>query len=316
MRKFVSLCLALLIIAVSCVSVSASVIDPVPSGKTIITIDDWTYERIDGDKHWRIVDYVGEDAELIVPRIVNDVMVVSLGSYSFANDTSITSVETSSPLWTVEEYAFYGCTSLQSFECNFALKNIGVGAFLGTSSLKNINLEDSVVEVISAHAFTNSGIEEVALPDTCTKIDNYAFGQCASLKKITIPQSVTEIHEDAFKSSDSVVIYCYTDSYAHQYAEAKGIEYVLIDAPVEVTFILGDADGDGSINVLDATTIQKCIASIITDDTGMIHLAGNLDGIGNLNILHATGIQKWLASLPTEYSNVIGTEASAVLPKA
>ena len=311
MKRIISICLVLLMTLISSASVSAAAVDNVESGITTVTIDNWTYERIDGDAHWRIVDYVGEDTELIVPRIVNDVMVVSLGSYSFANDTTVTSVETSSPLWTVEEYAFYCCTSLQSFECNFALKNIGVGAFLGTSSLKNINLEDSIVEVISSNAFMNSGIEQVALPDTCVELSNNSFAQCHQLIKVEIPDSVTTIHQDAFRSSENVVIYATKESYAIEYAIENNIPYVITNPdPEPMTFLLGDADHDGVISVLDATIIQKCLASIIADEDGWIHIAGSVDGL-TLNISHATYIQKYLACITVPYE--IGTEVTRVV---
>ncbi|MBQ6152408.1 MAG: leucine-rich repeat protein [Ruminococcus sp.] len=305
------ICLSMcLILAISCVFSAGAADTVAESGKTLVTYDDWVYERISGDRYWEIDSYIGQDTELIIPRIVNDVMVVSLSNYCFSGNTAITSVETSSPLWNIGEYAFSGCTSLESVELNFALQTIGVGAFTGTTSLKNINLEDSAVTEINAHAFMNSGIEEVTLPDTCEKIGNYAFGQCSSLSKITIPKSVTEIHQDAFKSSENAVIYCYTDSYAHQYAEANDIEYVLIDAPVEYTFILGDADHDGIVSILDATTIQKYLASIISDDDGWIRMAGSVEG-EKLNIMDATYIQKYLACFGVPYE--IGKEVTRLI---
>lgn len=236
MKKFICIILSLLFVTSCMISVSAADAELAETGKTLVTYGDWVYERISGDRYWEIDSYVGEDTELVVPRIVNDVMVVSLSDYCFNGDTSIKSIETSSPLWNIGEYAFSGCTNLENVELNFALQTIGVGAFVGTHSLKSINLEASVVTEIKAHTFMNSGIEEVSLPDTCEKIGNYAFGQCASLRKITIPASVTEIHQDAFKGSDSVVIYCYTGSAAHDFALANEIPYVLLDGNLGVSF--------------------------------------------------------------------------------
>ena len=64
----------------------------------------------------------------------------------------------------------------------------------------------------------------------------------------------------------------------------------------EVPLIYGDADNDGKVTVLDANCIQRCLAGLVTDDDGMIHLLGDSNNDG-LNILDATYIQRWLAGL-------------------
>ena len=310
MKRTLSVLLVFVLLISSVLSVSAASANLTDEGKTVFTIDDWTYTAIDGGSHYEIVEYVGTNVNLIIPRIVNDAMVVSLGNYSFTEDKNVKSVETSSPLWSVGDYAFLKCEALETFICNFALKEIGVGAFSDTPLLKSINLEDSVITEVKPLTFLNSGIEEVSLPDTCTKINQKAFAQCEQLSKIIIPKSVTEIHEDAFKGSDNVVVYCYTDSYAHQYAVSKNIPFVLLDAPREVTFILGDADGDGVVNILDATKVQRVLADLDPDEDGMIALRGDANG-DSLTILDATAIQRWLAGY--EVKEPIGTEVTRTI---
>lgn len=71
---------------------------------------------------------------------------------------------------------------------------------------------------------------------------------------------------------------------------------VLFASAKTVTFIKGDADGDGMISVLDATTIQKKLASLIPDPDGMIAIRGELGG-DVLDITDATYIQKYLAHI-------------------
>ena len=293
MKRLFTLLLAVLLISVTAVSVSAQPLELAPvSTKTVVQIGDWMFEKIENDSRWELDEYVGDGGEILVPRIVGDLMVVQLGNHCFSNNTNAVSVITSSPLWTVGEYCFINCTSLENFECNYALSTIKTGAFSGTSSLKSINLQDSIVTEIAPDTFLNSGIEEIELPETCTALGAYSFGQCAELKKIVIPTSVTSIHPDAFKSSDNLTIYCYTDSYAQEYAEAQGIPYVLLDAPV--TFILGDADGDNHVTIVDATVIQRVLVELRPDPDGMIALRGSSDG-DKLNVMHATKIQRWLA---------------------
>ena len=63
-------------------------------------------------------------------------------------------------------------------------------------------------------------------------------------------------------------------------------------------YILGDSDGDGRINVKDATAIQKHLASLLyLSEEGK--LSADVEEQGkDLNILCATYIQKYLASIP------------------
>ena len=294
MKRVISVILSITMLFTLILSAHAATDDISVTGKNVVSYGDWMLEKINNGSQWELDEYKGSDSHITAPRIIDNMLVVAFGDYCFINNTTIKDVVTSSPLWTIGEYAFIDCTSLESVELNYALKTIGIGAFSGTSSLKDINLEDSIVAEIKPFTFLNSGIEEITLPDTCASVGNYAFGQCAQLSKITIPASVTEIHEDAFKGSESVVIYCYTDSYAHQYAEAKGIEYMLIDAPIEVTFMLGDADGDGRITIMDATKAQRLLAELITDEDGMIALRGDVSS-DKLDILDATKIQRHIA---------------------
>ena len=64
--------------------------------------------------------------------------------------------------------------------------------------------------------------------------------------------------------------------------------------------LLGDANEDGIINVMDATSVQKYLAGLSSlSDTGM-YLA-DVDSNGIVNIMDATTIQKYLAGLETGY---------------
>lgn len=61
--------------------------------------------------------------------------------------------------------------------------------------------------------------------------------------------------------------------------------------------ILGDTDGDGKVSILDATAIQRHLASLPT--TAYNEKAADADEDSKVTILDATAIQRHLASLPT-----------------
>ena len=63
----------------------------------------------------------------------------------------------------------------------------------------------------------------------------------------------------------------------------------------QVNPMLGDVDGDGTITIIDATCIQRHLASIPT--FAYNEDAADTDEDGSISIIDATYIQRWLASL-------------------
>ena len=290
MKNLLSFVLIAVLAAVIPLNAYAKLVDQSPSSKTVIAYGDWMYERINNDTQCELDEYVGEGGEVICPRFFGDSLVVQIGDYCFANNTNVKRVITSSPMWTVDEYAFVNCTSIESFECNYALREIKSGAFSGTSSLKKINLEDSVVTEIGAFAFLNSGIGYVTLPSTCTAINEYAFGQCKNLRLITIPDSVTSIDEKAFSGTNAVIA-CNPGSYAATFAAEKGIATISPDAEIPV----GDADGNGDVNVNDATVIQRNCVGLDAPLSAYAMLCADVNRSGDVTIRDATLIQMKIA---------------------
>ena len=77
--------------------------------------------------------------------------------------------------------------------------------------------------------------------------------------------------------------------YYKEYAE-KTINFKVSD------MVYGDADGNGTINVIDATVAQRYLASIITTDEIYLDLA-DCDKSSHVNITDATIIQRYVAQL-------------------
>ena len=61
--------------------------------------------------------------------------------------------------------------------------------------------------------------------------------------------------------------------------------------------LLGDVDGDGEVTIIDATCIQRKLASIAT--AKFVEAAADTDEDGEVTIIDATVIQRWLAQLPS-----------------
>lgn len=71
--------------------------------------------------------------------------------------------------------------------------------------------------------------------------------------------------------------------------------------------ILGDADGDGEVTILDVTCIQKKLAKLSVGNFSVI--GADVDGNGEISIIDATCIQRYLARIKTPYS--IGEDIEA-----
>lgn len=154
------------------------------------------------------------------------------------------------------------------------------------------------VEFVLAYPMLSGidNLENVILPDTLTDIKSYAFAGCDNLKSITIPQGVETIGEKAFgytyelEKIDGFTIYGYKASAAEEYANENGFSFVALDGEL----LIGDVNGDGVVNVSDATALQKHIANGKSFDEASLKIA-DTNGDGEVTVADATQIQKSLA---------------------
>ena len=298
MKRLFSVLFCAVLIGALLIPASAARIDGSGTGDTLISDGVWKYERI-GSYGYTIRGYLGDDASVQVPYSFAKEYVYEIAPYALNENTGITAVKTTHLIRSIGDYAFNRCTSLTEITLFSALCKLGVGSFYGDSAMKSIPLENTSVTEVPAYCFAESGLTSICLPETCTVIGNCAFYRCCDLTKISIPDAVTDIADTAFDGCDHPVICAKGDSYAIEYATAHGIDYVITDAPVEIVFMLGDADGNNNITILDATKIQRVLAGQTADEDGMITLRGDSNGDG-LDILDATRIQRHLADFETD----------------
>lgn len=72
-----------------------------------------------------------------------------------------------------------------------------------------------------------------------------------------------------------------------------------IPLKVRDSFLLGDADGSGSVDILDATKIQRMLVGYDEGDDPALQ-RGAVSG-GKMSILDATAVQRWLVNYTTPY---------------
>lgn len=274
-----------------------------------------------------------DDANLVIPKEFNEHYITNIVDSAFMGDENIQTLSFSKAmlLERIGYYAFENCVNLSgTIYITGRINEIGTSAFQGCSSLESVIYRNNLVTVISDQCFYNcSSLRYVELPASLTKIEKYAFANTA-LTEITIPKSVTSIDPTAFDGCEGLVIYCYTDSAAHQYAVDNGYEFVLLDAPeptepptealteapteesTEIPtqpatespteqngYYLGDVDGNGDIEMIDVTMIQRANAGLSV--YGYNALYGDVNDNGETDIIDATFICRFLVNLKVDF---------------
>ena len=225
-----------------------------------------------------------------VPGVLNGRAVTDVDRYAFYEDTTITGVDFSEAnnLTTIGMYAFSNCSALNSpVILPESITEIDDCAF-ESSAVTEAEINFSAK--IPNQCFNRCGnLTEVRINGAVTEIGTYAFANCPNLTAVYLPDTVTTIPNSAFKNDPNLTIYCYADSYAQQYAEARDIPYVLIQ-----TYEVGDVDRDGTLSITDVTLIQKYLAELEMFDDEQLRLA-DFSADGQVDIADATAIQITIA---------------------
>lgn len=170
--------------------------------------------------------------------------------------------------------------------------SVGEYSFYYSERLTSVKLPSGVTTLMAGAFGDCINLSSITLPDTLTTIEDFAFYNCHNLKSITIPKGVTTISENAFNAlTSNLTIYGYSGSAAETFATSKGYTFVALK-----DILYGDANGDGDINISDATTIQKYLVGFLSADQINLDYA-DMTKDGNIAITDATAIQKLCAGI-------------------
>lgn len=188
------------------------------------------------------------------PKLKNIVIpsnITSIGQKSFAHCYNLTNVIIPNGVTTIDDDAFLGAR-ITTIDIPESVTTIGEGVFAGTTLHKLILpsnctvvskelcnscdlltfvvLSDNTKEIEEGAFSDCSELKHLYLGKSIERIGMYAFKECYNLKKIELPRTLKYIDRDAFTHvSSEIMLFVYNNSYGHEYAIKRGMNYTLID---------------------------------------------------------------------------------------
>jgi hypothetical protein len=241
-----------------------------------------------------------EDGALYAPRMTSLVLpdtIEEIGSHMCVGCEKLKSVKLPSKIKTIPEFAFEGCRLLEKIEIPSGVTEIGRSAFSNCTSLKKLKLPEKL-EILGDGAFDNCSLEtvdipegvreipiwcfmdnnfkELVLPENVEKVGSWAFSDCSDLEKVTVlnPEcefatnfnlGLEERDENGYvinDKRDKCTYYGYKGSTLEKMAKDEKIKFVALDE--ENNESLGDTNGDGKVDSVDASYILKAYSEFST----------------------------------------------------
>ncbi|MDR4968361.1 MAG: leucine-rich repeat domain-containing protein, partial [Acholeplasmataceae bacterium] len=173
-----------------------------------------------------IIDYIGDETNLIIPDKIGDMLITTIHSNAFSNNDKIESLVLGKYITTIGDYAFYNMINLKYLELPNSAQQLGTHILFQTNSLEklvissespyelkyyfgnNINFVPESLKILKYadgatfidKILTQNNMKGISLhlADDWVKIDESQFEKSQFLVSIFIPANVVSIGERAF----------------------------------------------------------------------------------------------------------------------
>ncbi len=159
-----------------------------------------------------ITKYTGTDSHVAIPITVDSHIVVSINSYAFSENITLTSITIPASISTIDIDVFAWCYALQEIKVdekntNYSSDSFGVLFNKDKTVLirypignerTSYTVPDSVTTISSSAFAYSDKLTTVTLGNSVTNIEYSAFSFCDALTTFTISSNVTTIEDEAF----------------------------------------------------------------------------------------------------------------------
>ena len=266
--------------------------------ETYYEVNGYTYTLVDNNSI-SLADWDTSISDtLSLPNSLAGRYFTNIGAWAFQRRTDLKGLDLSNAdhLNVIGYEAFIGCSEISTdLIIPESVTSLNERTFAECSLLPSAKINGNLT-VIPKECFCYcESLNTVVLPESLINIQPWAFGECTLLEYVEIPMSVNYIADTAFSGDPNLTLGVWFGSYGYEYAQSHNIPYILLD---EVK--LGDANGDGSVNINDVTQIQRHLAELESLEGIYLHAAdANQDG--TLDISDATTLQMYLAKYDIPY---------------
>ena len=228
-----------------------------------------------------------EISDVNVPRSLDGNLIGSIYDYAFYKNKDIVSLNLNNAVFlrSIGEMAFAN-TNIKDVTIPYWVGNVTFADFQDCSLLESIIVNANIQTIPAQFCNRCNSLFSVKIPDSVTLIEKYAFANCPSLTYMELSSNVRSIASSAFNNCPNLILGVYKDSYALQYAEENQIDHIILDGPK-----IGDVNGDGVVDILDATEIQKYAAES-TEFTPEQFELGDINKDGYCDVIDALLVQK------------------------
>ena len=211
----------------------------------------------------------------------------NISTFAFSEDRNLKEINLPSSITSIENYAFSNCDGLTSIILPVNVLKIGNSAFSGCRGLTSITIPNNVTSIGDYAFYGCSGMTSITIGDSVSYIGNEAFNWCFNVSDVYCyanPENLTWLNPDNGFKSDKATIFHVHDAEAWENAfPTANVTFV-----GDLGFLLGDINGDGVVNVMDATALIGAYLKGTTDALSPAVADVNHDGV--INVMDATEI--------------------------
>jgi len=147
-----------------------------------------------------ITKYFGQNYDVIIPSMITDLPVTSIGDNTFSTFTNLNSIVIPNSVTNIGLFAFHGCRGLSSITIPNSILTLGGLAFAECNDLTNVSIANGLITIKHGVFWSCKALTSINIPDSVTSIGDGAFTKCTSLMDVKLGNGVTTIGEDVFLS--------------------------------------------------------------------------------------------------------------------